>query len=139
MKATILSALIAVALALSGPLAYALPGMYHDYDPKAFADAANSKRVLFFHANWCPTCRAADETLQKTPLPDDVMVYKVDYDTARDLKDQYGITSQHTFVLVDAKGNKVTQWTGLDAAMADHFAAPGEGTKTSDDKMMMNK
>lgn len=65
--------------------------------------------VLFFHAKWCPNCRQADADLQAifgagtASLP----VYKVDYDTETALKAKYGVTYQHTFVVIDGKGNAV--------------------------------
>lgn len=63
--------------------------------------------VLFFHASWCPSCKAADTNLTQWygsegfPLS----VYKVDYDTHTTLRDQYGVTHQHTFVKIDGNGN----------------------------------
>ena len=34
-------------------------------------------------------------------------VYKVDYDTALDLRQRYGVTTQHTFVVIDGNGEKI--------------------------------
>lgn len=77
-------------------------------------------KVLFFHAAWCPICRAADEELsgwygEQRPTID---TYKVDYDTQTDLKARYGVTYQHTFVLVDGEGNAIQTLQGpSDAAL----------------------
>ena len=68
--------------------------------------------VLFFHAPWCPDCRATEQSLTTAGMPDGLTVVKVDYDSMTDLKQKYGITQQHTFVAVDAAGMKQQIWTG---------------------------
>jgi len=70
--------------------------------------------VLFFHASWCPTCKATEENLNADPtgIPAGLTIVKVDYDNSDELKQQYGITTQHTFVQVDAEGNELAKWTG---------------------------
>lgn len=81
---------------------------------------ANTRRVLFFYADWCPTCKVAnDEFLQKSELiPTDVSLIRVNYNDTqtdqdeKDLAKKYGITYQHTFVEIDAKGNMLTTWNG---------------------------
>lgn len=59
--------------------------------------------VLFFHADRCPVCRAleADITSEDTTLPDNVVIFKVNYDTETDLKTRYNVTSQSTLVYLD--------------------------------------
>src|SRR3990172_10529193 len=32
-------------------------GKYTDYSKEAFDSAVNQKRVYYFHAVWCPTCK----------------------------------------------------------------------------------
>lgn len=93
-------------------------GSYIPYTADAYQSMAEKKRVLFFHASWCPTCKAANEDFTKntSQLPADVVVFKTDYDNERALKQKYAITSQHTFVQVDAQGNEVTKWNGGAAA-----------------------
>lgn len=89
-------------------------GAYVDYSPETYAAAADQKRILFFHASWCPTCTAANiEFNQNTAqIPDGVVVLKTNYDTQTELKNKYGITYQHTFVQVDAQGNEIAKWNG---------------------------
>lgn len=91
-------------------------GNYQDYSAGALAAvvAEGKKPVLFFHANWCPSCRQADKDIKDnlSALPEDVVVLKTDYDTQSELKKKYGITYQHTFVQVDAEGELVTKWNG---------------------------
>jgi thioredoxin 1 len=87
---------------------------YMIYTPVAFEAALGKKRVLFFYASWCPTCRPADRDFQTyiDQIPKDVVLFQVDYDTERELKTQYSITYQHTFVLVDDSANTVKIWNG---------------------------
>lgn len=87
---------------------------YVDYTPVAFDSAKDKKRVYFFHASWCPTCKTAHAELSGNPekIPGDVVLFKTDYDSNSALKKQYGITYQHTFVLVDSMGKEVKKWNG---------------------------
>ena len=72
------------------------------------------KVVLFFHAAWCPTCKEADKNLTGDPasIPAGTTVVKTDFDTATELRQQYGVTVQHTFVQVDATGGQLAKWSG---------------------------
>jgi len=94
-------------------------GVYTDYSEAAFEAASDKKRVLFFHATWCPDCKAANAEILKMAdkIPSDVVIFKTDYDTQKALKQKYGVTYQHTFVLVDAEGEAITKWNGGDFAM----------------------
>lgn len=69
--------------------------------------ASGKKVALFFHAAWCPSCKALDKTLSAETVPSDVVVFKVDYDSSTELKKKYGVTGQHTIVTLDASKNKV--------------------------------
>jgi thiol-disulfide isomerase/thioredoxin len=90
-------------------------GSYEAYSPEKIAmKAATGKVVLFFHASWCPTCRAVDADIKAhlSSIPEKLTILDVDYDSSTDLKIKYGVTIQHTFVEVDAQGNLVKKWTG---------------------------
>lgn len=89
---------------------------YIDYTKEAFDTAFGSKRVIFFHAKWCPTCKAANIafTSNVSQIPEGVVIFKTDYDTESELKKKYGITYQHTFVQVDTSGNELAKWNGGD-------------------------
>jgi thiol-disulfide isomerase/thioredoxin len=88
-------------------------GSYVAYDANKL-QAATGTRILFFHAAWCPTCRAVDADIVKNAqkIPAEVSIFKVNYDDATDLKKKYGVTYQHTFVMVDAEGNALKTWSG---------------------------
>lgn len=88
---------------------------YVSYNEDTFsADVEEQPALLFFHANWCPTCRSAESDIEKNidDLPDGLTIYKADYDSERTLKKKYAVTTQHTFVQVDSSGNEVAKWIG---------------------------
>lgn len=93
-------------------------GMYVDYTAEVLAAALEKKRVLFFYANWCPSCRQQDTNLQLSAaqIPPGLAIFKVDYDSETGLRQKYGVTLQHTFVLIDENGNELKQWNTLYSA-----------------------
>ena len=93
-------------------------GLYRSYSEDEFLKAADTGRVIFFHASWCPSCRTAEEDIKANigVIPDDIVVFKADYDLEKALKQDYGITYQHTFVYVDSSGKAITKWSGGGAA-----------------------
>lgn len=78
------------------------------------------KRVYFFYADWCPTCRPVDAEIKANlnKIPDDVLIIKVNYndqytdDEEKAFAKLHGVTYQHTFVLVENKGDEITRWNG---------------------------
>ncbi|WP_401000257.1 thioredoxin family protein [Agromyces sp. GXQ0307] len=82
-------------------------GAYLDYTDGAIEATAGPK-ALFFHASWCPKCRSLDEDLKAQGAPDGLTVFKVDYDSRTDLRQQYGVTIQTTIVFVDDAGEKIS-------------------------------
>ncbi len=87
---------------------------YVNYSKSTFAAARGKKRVYYFHAPWCPTCVPADKEFQtnQADIPEDVILFKTDYDSSEELKKRYSITYQHTFVLVDENENEIKKWNG---------------------------
>lgn len=91
---------------------------YTNYSPELAKKLATQgkKVVLFFHAPWCPYCRAAEQafTTNMKNIPGNAVVLKVDYDSSTELQKMYGVTTQHTFVQIDANGKQITKWIGGD-------------------------
>lgn len=89
-------------------------GSYEAYSPEKLSLAKNGKVVLFFKADWCPTCRALDANIKEniTLIPEGVTILEVNYDTSTALKQKYGVTSQHTLVQVAADGSRIAKWEG---------------------------
>lgn len=90
------------------------PGKYVSFEDYNTNKAAHSsqKKVLFFAASWCPTCRQLDSDINSklSSIPSDVSIIKVNYDDSIALKKQHGVTYQHTLVLVDNEGNQIKKW-----------------------------
>lgn len=82
----------------------------YDKDPSKYAD---SKKVYFFHASWCPICKDIDEEINAdmSKIPAGVTMIKTDFDNSTDLRQKYGVTTQYTFVQVDSDGNETAQWS----------------------------
>lgn len=91
-----------------------LSGLYEPYTAEKLANASDGDVVLFFHAEWCPSCKGTDRDLsaKSDDIPEGLTILKLDYDQETELKKKYGVTSQHTFVQVDAQGNELKQWLG---------------------------
>ncbi|MEO8527666.1 MAG: thioredoxin family protein [Pseudolysinimonas sp.] len=91
------------------PSASLAAGAYVDYTETAISQAAG-RTFLFFHAPWCPQCRSIESDILAEGVPAGVTIIKVDYDTHQDLRQQYGVTLQTTFVEVDASGNALQSY-----------------------------
>lgn len=89
-------------------------GAYQMYSPELLARAETGKVIIFFYATWCPSCRSLDRDIRGNinDVPSDVTILIADYDNSADLKQKYGITTQHSFVQVDAEGNELNKWFG---------------------------
>lgn len=100
------------------PAVIAQSGKYLDYSPSLATSEqeAGRKVVLFFHAPWCPYCRAADIAFKSRldEIPAEVIILKTDYDSHAELKRKYGITYQHTFVQIDDQGYPLSKWNSGD-------------------------
>jgi len=73
--------------------------------------------ALFFHAKWCGECKALEKDLIKnlSSYPEGVIILKADYDTETELKEEFDVKVQTTFVIFDAEGNVVVNKPIFDA------------------------
>ncbi|MBI5046560.1 TlpA family protein disulfide reductase [Candidatus Micrarchaeota archaeon] len=93
---------------------------YAPFQKSAYDQARASGKIIFleFYANWCPVCAAEEPELNaafsqvKNP---NFVAFRVNYkdsDTDSDeaqLARDFGITYQHTHVILDSKGSVVTK------------------------------
>ena len=88
-------------------------GLYTQYDSN-LEQYEGKNIVLFFKADWCPSCRVLDADLRESlsDIPEDVVVLELNYDTETELKKKYGVTTQHTMVQVDTSGEMIKKWSG---------------------------
>ena len=104
------------------PTAPATEGAYVEYSDDAIAQA-EGRVLLFFHAPWCPQCRSVESDILAQGVPDGVTIIKVDYDSRQDLRQQYGVTLQTTFVEVDADGAELQKHVAYDDPHLDAVVA----------------
>lgn len=102
----------ALLLVLSGAaLAAVVPFNQAQY---AQAKAAGRPVVVYFHADWCPTCRAQQpivDKLGKEAAFKSLTIFEADFDTQTDLEKALRVSQQSTFV-VFRQGHEVTRSTG---------------------------
>lgn len=86
------------------------PGTYQVYDAALVAQSEAENILLFFHASWCPSCRALDAEItdNQEDIPADTAIFKLDYDTEAELKRRYGINRQHSVIAIDGTGAAVS-------------------------------
>lgn len=93
---------------------------YVEYSKDVLEINSHKKRVLFFYASWCPTCRPADADFKanENKIPEDVTLIRVNYNDPetdqeeKGLAAKYAVTYQHTYVQIDEQGNEVAKWNG---------------------------
>jgi len=93
---------------------------YVQYSRSVLDSASSYRRVLFFYASWCPTCKQAEGNFSQNlkKIPEGVTLIRVNYNDPetdqeeKELAKKYGITYQHTFVQIDSEGKEVTKWNG---------------------------
>lgn len=76
--------------------------------------AEQGPAILYFHADWCPTCRATMVSFRgRWPeVQPGITLIIADYDSESALKAQYGVTYQNTYVQVGRNGEKLQIWNG---------------------------
>ena len=94
------------------------PGKYVTYTDTELAEAQGTK-LIFFHASWCPQCRAIEKDIKQQGVPNGVTILKADYDTSQQLRQRYGVTIQTTIVKVDDQGNLVEKYVAYDEPSLD--------------------
>ncbi len=84
------------------------------FDEATFDQSSAKQRWIFFYASWCPKCVALDKDINDNSgnIPENVVIFKVDYDKEEDLKRKYGVTIQTTIVSVDSDGEEIDSFTG---------------------------
>lgn len=93
---------------------------YVTYSSNILTNLPHERKILFFYANWCPTCRPADKEFVSgnAQIPNNVVVVRVNYNDPetdseeKELAKTYEITYQHTFVEIDKDGKVIQRWNG---------------------------
>jgi len=79
------------------------------FTAQAFQDAQNADKPILveIHASWCPTCKAQKAILSdlfSKPKFKDMVVLRVDFDSQKDIVNEFGARIQSTLIVY--KGSK---------------------------------
>jgi thiol:disulfide interchange protein len=95
---------------------------FEDFTQVAYEKALQQKKpiYLYFHANWCPTCKAQDPIVNTvfSEHSGGVAGFRVSYndsatsDEERALAKTFNVTYQHTFFYIDREGKTVKKTIG---------------------------
>jgi thiol-disulfide isomerase/thioredoxin len=97
-------------------------GRYVDYSPE-LVESTPGDKLLFFHADWCSQCQALEEDIEASGVPDGVTIFKVDYDSNQDLRQEYGVTIQTTVVSVDDNGEMIDSYVAYEEPTLDNVTS----------------
>lgn len=114
-------------MAPAQPGAMMMKNEFKTFTKEAFAKAqAEGKTTLvFFHAPWCPVCRAQEPKViaHLNDKAKDVVAFKVDYDSNMPLRKEMKVDKQSTLILFS--GTKETarlSYKSDDASIAEFMA-----------------
>jgi thiol-disulfide isomerase/thioredoxin len=98
---------------------------FKPYTADAFkaAMAAGKTTVLFFHAPWCPVCKAQEPKVTAHLNGDarDVVAFKVDYDSNTALRKELAVEKQSTLIMYQGKTEVARLSYKSDTASIDQF------------------
>lgn len=84
-------------------------GEYIEYSPGIIEQTSGAK-IVYFHAPWCPQCRALEADIKARGVPDGVTIIKADFDSSQELRSKYGVTLQTTLVRVGDDGAELKKF-----------------------------
>jgi len=93
---------------------------YVDFTEEEFLKAKMDKKniALFFHADWCPACVKLEKEINKnlSIMPDDSIVFNVNYDDSTKMKKMYWVTTQTSFIFLKDWSDEFTKkvWPSVD-------------------------
>lgn len=99
---------------------------YLPFEQTAFdTKLGTEKLVVFFHADWCPTCQKWEKNLQANldTVSDNVRILKANFDTEGDLREVFGVTQQSTAVFINADASVAKTESDPSLASVNEFFA----------------
>jgi thiol-disulfide isomerase/thioredoxin len=99
---------------------------FRTYSADAFQSATSEGKttLLFFHAPWCPVCKAQEpKVLAFLGKHQDVVAFRIDYDSNVALRQQFSVQKQSTLILYHgAKEVARLSYKSDDASMNEFFS-----------------
>lgn len=82
---------------------------------------SGSAYAIFFHAQWCPTCRGMESDINENlaKLSGNTIILKADFDTETDLKKEFNINQQSIVVIIGKDGKEITRLAAPSAKAID--------------------
>lgn len=94
-----------------------------NYDPQLVTESLGQGRrvVLFFQASWCSTCALVEQnfTDHAKELPADLVIYRVNIDLFKELKNKYHVVAQDEMVELGADGKILSHWKSSENAVQE--------------------
>ena len=106
-----------------------MAGEYRPFEAAAFAaaQARNAPIIIHVTAPWCPTCQAQSPIVQSLvddPSKPDLIVFDVDFDSAKDVLRSFGVRQQSTLIAFRGSAERARAVGITDpGAIADLFGA----------------
>lgn len=104
------------------PLPSNTQSRYIEYSDGVLENNLDNNRILFFYANWCPTCRPVNKEISENSdrIPEGFVVIRTNYNddetdkNEEQLANKYNVSYQHTFVELDKNNDVIQIWNGGD-------------------------
>jgi thiol-disulfide isomerase/thioredoxin len=126
-----------LALALGLPLAVGVIGSARAATEAAFTQAAfdaseKAGKPILVHieASWCPTCakqRPIIAKLAADPAYADLIIYKVDFDSQKDVVNAFGVRMQSTLIAFHGKTEEARSTGETNAGAIEALVAKTKG------------
>jgi len=90
-------------------------GRYTSYRQELVDDDGYEQTILFFTTDndWCQECQAFEQAIIDEGVPEGVQILTVDFEQANELKKQYQVRIQTTFIEVDSRSQLISSWVGF--------------------------
>lgn len=90
----------------------ALASNYVDFSQAQYDQMKGTEPfALFFHAEWCPKCQKLNSEITENQSELNGKILKTNFDQETELKKEFGVNMQTTFVIFNASGEVSTKLT----------------------------
>lgn len=92
---------------------YAWGWEYKPFFPQSAKEAlsAGKQVILYFYADRDPTDKILDNDILKRPdrVPANTIIFRIDYDANKNLRDSFHVTQQNTLIFLNKEGTERTR------------------------------